>query len=200
MKVLKILLGILAILVIGFFAMGLMNPTVSYSTEVEVNKTLKESWAVFSDESKLDQWILGYEGMEVLEGEKDKVGSKYLLKMEHEGEPMEMTETLLAFEKEKQYKMQFDNKVMIQDVDVQFSAKDENTTVIHVDSEVAGKGIFMKSMFAFMTGTFENVSADMYGRLKTLIEENTTDYFPAPPVEADASLSEEEGVQQEEVQ
>ncbi len=197
MKILKILLGVIAVLVIGFFANGLLNPTVSYTTEVEVNKSVKESWAVFSDESLLDQWIIGYKGMEVLEGEKDQVGSKYLVKMEHDGEPFEMTETLTAIEKEKQYTMHFDSEAMGQDVDVQFSAKDANTTTIHVDATVAGKDIFMKSMFAFMKGTFQKTSDDMYGRLKTLIGENTKDYFPVPPVEP---VTEVEGQAQEEVQ
>lgn len=201
MKILKVLIGVLAVLVVGFFAAGLLNPTVEYSTEVEVNKPLKESWAVFSDESKLGEWITGYKGMEVLEGQKDQVGAKYLIKMEHEGELMEMTETITAIEKEKHYAMNFDMDGMTQDVDVQFSAKDENTTVIHVESTGQGKGMMMKSLFAIMEmgGVFQKTSDEMYAKLKALIESNTTDYFPLP-VEADTALPEKEGQAQEQVQ
>jgi len=49
MKYLKYILGIIAILVMVFFLMGVIKPTLSYDCEIMVEKPLAESWAVSQD-------------------------------------------------------------------------------------------------------------------------------------------------------
>ena len=187
MKFLKITLGIITALVICFLLLGIFSPTVSYTIEMEANKPLKESWAVFTDESKTDQWVEGLKSTELISGTKNEVGAVSKITIDHDGEIIEMTEKLTAVKEMEQYAMEFDNEVMINNVDVRFTAKDDNTTLVNVNNEIKGKGPFFRSLFVLMKGTFQKGGDDMYARLKTLIEENTTDYFPEPVMEADAS-------------
>ena len=191
MKILKYVLGFIAILVIAFFAMGIFIPEINYSTEVEVNKPLKEAWAVFQDDSKTADWVEGMKSIELIEGTEGEVGAKYKLVIEQDEEVMEMTETITALKAEKMLGLAFDSDVMNSDVAMHFTAKDENTTLIKADSDVRGKGIFWKSLLALSKSSMASHDAKMYGNLKTLIEENTHDYFPAPPpIEAEAASME----------
>ncbi len=178
MKVLKIIAGAIATLFIIYLLIGVFVPTVNYTTEVEVNKPLKESWAVFKDESKVNDWVTGIKSMELIEGTKGTVGAKTKMNMEQDGQPFELIEEIMEIKEEEKYAVKFDNEMMSQKVDINFKTKDENTTIISVNSEVGGKGMLVKPMFAFMKGSIKKVSDDMYGRLKDLIENNITDYFP----------------------
>ena len=56
----------------------------------------------------------------------------------------------------------------------------------------------MRSMFAVMdllSGSFQKQEAENFENLKKLIDENTTDYFPAPEVEEEAIDAMEEVAQ-----
>ncbi len=190
MKILKISLGVIAALVAIFFLLGVFTPKVSYSTEVEVNKSLNESWAVFMDESKASQWVEGLEGMELLSGTKNEVGATSKITIVQNGETMEMTEEVMAIKEMEQYALKFEMDVMTNQVDIKFAAKDDNTTIITTNAIAEGKGMFMRSMFALMKGAFKDQNDKMYNRLKEEIEANTTDYFPEPVLEAAADAVE----------
>ncbi len=57
-------------------------------------------------------------------------------------------------------------------------------TTIKSDGKVMAKGLAMRSLFAIMetfAGSFSTQETKNMEALKKLIQENTTDYFPAPP-------------------
>ena len=60
MKILKYLLLALVVLALLFVALGLFTPSVSYKSEIVVNKPATEAWAVMSDEENLSKWIKGF--------------------------------------------------------------------------------------------------------------------------------------------
>jgi len=187
MKILKYVLGILGVLLLIFLAVGMIHPSVSYGHEIEVNKPLKESWAVHKDYSKFDQWLDGFKSIEHISGEEEAIGSKYkVIVIPQEGaEPFEMIETLTAMEEFDHITLHFDSDMMDFDQTTFFSEKDGKTT-IKTDSKVIAKGMFMRSMFAVMEmmgGSFTAQEAKNIEQLKKVIESNTTDYFPAPVVE-----------------
>jgi len=61
MKYLKYIIGIIAILIIIFFLLGLIKPEVSYDCEIMVDKPLAESWSVSQDEGKMSEWLEGFQ-------------------------------------------------------------------------------------------------------------------------------------------
>jgi len=75
MKYLKYILGILAILVIVFFLLGLIKPELSYECEITVDKSLAESWAVSQDEGKMSDWLPGFQKVEPVSGTPGTVGA-----------------------------------------------------------------------------------------------------------------------------
>ncbi|MDF1697516.1 MAG: SRPBCC family protein [Saprospiraceae bacterium] len=180
MKYLKYVLYALIGLFVLFIALGLLNPTVNYGHEFTVNKTAKEAWAVSMDESKYSQWLTGFKSIELLSGEKGKQGSTYKVVVEPgEGQdPFEMIETLVEIKEFEKAKLTFDSEGMEIDQLYAFEEKGGNTTFTS-ETEVRGKGIMGRSMFALMHmfGMFEAQESENMKALKKLIEENTTDYY-----------------------
>ena len=200
MKVLKYVLVTILGLVVLFFAVGLIKSSVSYGAEITVNKPVKEAWAVAEDPTKYDQWLEGFQSMELIEGEYGKVGSKYriIVKPNDGAEEFEMIETLISKEDFDHITMHFDSEFMDFEQTVNYDEKD-GMTVVSTDSKVMGKGIMTRSMFAMMeglAGAFTKQEQKNMDNLKKLIEENTKDYYPEPTAdESEVSAAAEETTQ-----
>lgn len=192
MKILKYILFALISLVLLFLAVGWIHPSVHYGHEITVDKSVQEAWAVTQDESKYDQWLAGFISMELLSGEKGAVGSTYKVVVNPgEGNPdFEMTETLVDIQEFDHFDLSFDSDMMEFKQRTSFAETDGKTT-IKTESEVIGKSMMTRSMFALMEifgGGFTKQEVENIENLKTLIEENTTDYYPAPVVMESDSL------------
>jgi hypothetical protein len=186
MKILKYLLYIIVGLIIIYFAFGLLKPTVSYGHEITVDKPLKEAWAVSQDHNKFVQWLDGFKSIELISGEEGQVGSKYkVIVNPGEGQDdFEMIETLVSMKEFEEVELHFDSEMMDFGQKILYSESDGKVT-IKTESTVSAKGIMMRSMFAVMeslAGSFTSQEVKNIDALKKVIEENTTDYFPAAPV------------------
>ena len=67
--------------------------------------------------------------------------------------------------------------------DLQALPKDGKAVIIS-STIVEGQGVFMRSLVSFMKSAMQAQEDENMNNLKKLIEANTTDYFPAPVVEA----------------
>ncbi len=184
MKYLKYILGLIALLGVLFIAKGFLTPSITYSSEIVVDKPMKEVWAVMNDESKTSQWLKGIKKQEHISGEKGKVGAVTKYTFEENGEESIVMETIKALRPNEHIAMDFVMEgVMEMDYKMDTYIKDGKT---HIKSSTIAKGIglFMRSMVSFMTGTMQAQEDENMNNLKQLIEANTTDYFPTPVVES----------------
>ncbi len=184
MKILKYLLLFILGLVALFFLMGIIKPTLNYGHEITVEKPIKEAWAVYQDATKYDQWLEGFKSIDLISGERGAVGSKYKVVVDPgDGQPdFEMIETIESLKEFDYLTMNFDSEMMVFDQTTFFSKKDGKTT-IKTDSRVSGKGLPMRSIFAIMDifgDSFQKQEVKNIERLKKVIENNTTDYYPVP--------------------
>lgn len=180
MKTLKYLLYIILGLIVLFFLIGLLKPTVEYGHSITVNKSAKESWAVAQDLSKYDQWLKGFQSIELIEGEQGTIGSKYKVVVKpNEESVFEMIETIIDFKEFEFMNLHFDSEMM--DFEQVMSFKEENgKTTIKTDSKVKGKNLMMRSMFACMelfAGAFTAQETENIENLKKVIEANTKEYY-----------------------
>ena len=197
MKILKYVLFVIVGLIVLFFAMGLIKPTVRYGHEITVNKPLKEAWAVSQDASKYDQWLEGFKSIDLISGELGTAGSKYKVVVNPgEGQPdFEMIETVVSIKEFDHVDLHFDSDMMDFDQKILFSETDGQVRV-KTESTVTGKGMVMRSMFALMEmfgGSFQAQEEINIEALKKVIEENETDYFPATEVIENEVVSPEKG-------
>ena len=184
MKYLKYLLGILLLLIILFFVIGMITPDVSYESEVTVNKTADEAWATMSDESKMSQWISGFKRTEPVSGEPNTIGAVSRVYVVDNGEEMEMEETITNFKKNELLAMKFTMDFMDMDYEITFDKVDGGTK-IKSKSTTVGNGIFAKSMIALIKGSMKKQEDINMNNLKRLIEENKTNYFPESELESE---------------
>ena len=183
MKFLKYLLIIIAVLAIVFFGYGLLNPSQTYSSEITVNKPLKEAWAIMQDESKTQEWLKFITKMEHISGEKGKVGAVTEYTFLENGQESKIRETITSITPNEQITMDFVAEgVMTMDYTLNIK-EDGGETRISSSTITKGEGLFMQSMFAFMGGSLQAQEDENMNNLKTVIESNTTDYFPVAPIE-----------------
>ena len=179
MKYLKYLLIIIVLLAIIFFGKGFLTPVVSYESEVIVNKPVKETWAVMSDESRISEWLIGIKKMELISGTENTVGAVSKIYFEENGEEMIMEETITAIKPNEHIAMTFTMDFMNMDYEM-FLTEEAGKTRILSKSETTGNGIMAKSILSFMTGTMKKQEETNLNNLKTVIENNTKNYFPEP--------------------
>jgi len=180
MRILKFILFLFLALIILFFAVGLLKPTIKYGHQITVDKSASEAWAVQQDESKLNQWLEGFKSIDLISGEHGTVGSKYKVVVNPgDGQPdFEMIETVVSFKENEHIELTFDSDMMRFDQTTTFS-ESNGKTLIKTDSKVKGKGIMMRSMFGLMdlfSGSFQKQEVKNIEALKKVINENTTDY------------------------
>lgn len=180
MRFLKFLLLLIVGLIILALTLGLVKKSVSYGHEISVDKPVAEAWEVMKDESKFSQWLEGYKSIELLSGEQDAIGSTYkVIVNPGDGQPdFEMIQTLVAMKEHEMVELHYSSEMMDFEQITSFSENGGKTSV-KTASEVKGKGLIMRSMFAMMemlTGSFTKQEAKNVEALKKLINENTTVY------------------------
>lgn len=181
MKFLKYLLLAILVLIGLFLLIGLVKPHVNYGHEIEVNKSVEEAWAVSQDESKYDQWLEGFKSIELLSGEKGQKGSTYkvIVNPGINQPDFEMIETVNDIKDQDFVDMSFDSEFMDFEQVIRFK-ENNGKTFIKTESQVKGKNLISRSMFAIMemlTGSFTTQETKNIDALKKVIDSNTTDYF-----------------------
>lgn len=184
MKYLKYFLGLIALLVVVFIANGFFKPTISYTSEISVDKPLKEAWAVMNDESKISQWLKGIKNIEHVSGVKGTVGAVTKYTFDDNGQESVVLETIKSIDPNEQITMDFVMEgVMLMDYTIDFN-EENGKTHIKSSTTTKGDGVFMRSMVSFMKGMMQSQEDENMNNLYKLIEGNTTNYFPSPVVES----------------
>ena len=175
MKFLKYTLIVIGVLVLIFFGKGLLTPSISYESEITVDKPVAESWAVMSDESKITEWLKSITKIEPVSGTPNTVGAVSNIYAVEEGEEMVMQETITAIKEQEHMAMTFTMDFM--DMDYEISMKEVNgKTKIYTKSITKGNGLFAKSILSFMEGTMKAQEDENLNNLKTVIEGNQKVY------------------------
>ena len=169
MKILKFLIYLIGTLVIIFFAIGVINPSVKYSHNITIEAPMDKTWAVFSDETQMQHWIPNFKSIELVSGKKNALGSKYRMVVEDGGEDYELVETIIAWEKHYKFGMQIENDVLVNEVESIFTHINGRTK-INTTVDIKGKDLLMKSSLFLMKGHFEEQSDESYEKLKSLVE------------------------------
>ena len=175
MKYLKYILGILAVLLIGFFLLGLIKSELSYECEIMVDKPLAESWAVSQDEEKMSDWLEGFQKVEHISGTPGTVGSisdVYFITDEQE---MVIRETITEIVPNESISMIFESDFMNMDYKLVMDSLNKKTK-ISTNTIVKGNGLFSKSLIALMEDSMKEQEETNLSHLKRTIEKNSKAY------------------------
>ena len=191
MKILKFFLGFLVLLTLIFVIRGLITPSIEYSSDIDVDKPIEEAWEVMQDESKISEWLQGIQDYKHISGEKGTVGAVTEYTFMQGGQQSTVIETIKSITPQKQIKMDFASPgAMDMAYTVDYTTK-EGMTNIKSSTIVTGQGFFMKCLMPWLKGTMIAQEDLNMSNLQILINENTTNYFPALETETQPEPSED---------
>jgi len=177
MKYLKYFLLFLLLLLIIFFGRGLLTPSVSYESEITVDKDIKETWAVMADESRMPEWIEGFVKSELVSGTPYTVGAVSNFYINQGGQETIMKGTVKSAKVNDHFTMLYSMGFMDMEYGMNLEEKGDQTVIKSI-STTKGNGLFAKSILSFMGKGMKAQEDKNLASLKNVIQTNTKDYFP----------------------
>ena len=191
MKFFRIILILIAILTLVIVARGLLTPSVEYTSEISVDKSVKEAWAVMNDESKIHDWLEGITNMKHVSGERGNVGAVTEYTFTQNGQESTVLETIKSIKPNEQIQMDFDAPgAMDMAYQVDFS-EEGGKTYIKSSTTVTGQGFIMKCLIPWIKGSMISQEDTNMANLQQLINNNVTNYF-AEPIKAESVIEVED--------
>lgn len=175
MKYLKYILGIVAILLIGFFLLGLIKPELAYECEVMVDKPLAESYAVSQDPEKMSDWLIGFQKIEHVSGTPGTVGAVSDVYFMEGGQEMIIRETITDIVPNESIAMSFASDFMDMDYTIRMTPMDGKTKISSSTTAI-GNGMFSKSLMALIGSSIKTQEETNLASLKKTIESNSKNY------------------------
>lgn len=169
MKTIKIILGIIIALTLVFFGTGLIVKETKYTAEVEVNKPVKEVFALFENKETLQKWMPEIKSIEPINETPQKLGSTYKIIVENQGQQLEMQEKIRAYVPNEKLTFQFNSPDMVKIDDYNFIANG-NTTKVVQHSSVRANSFMLACTFPWFKGNFKKMSQDYMNRFKEMAE------------------------------
>ena len=160
------LLGIIVLLVAGFFCAGVLYPAVEYTTTVEVNKSRDVTWQVMRERR---DWIYGFKSYEQLSGTPNEPGSRARVTVVRDGRETIFDTELLDIKPPEYAVTQFTNDMLTHDAKVMLSETNGMTTIVSNEKLVA-KNAFWRSIFAIFKGQIVETSRKNFEGLKRAVE------------------------------
>lgn len=159
----------IVVAVLAFLSIGFLHPSFEYENEISVEAHVERVYEIFTNESLSSEWLLGFKGHEVLEGEPLTVGAKFLMKFETDGQPYEFVETMTVIEENVEFSFDIDSDMFDMSVQILFSEKDGVTTLTST-TYTRGRNVLYRSFWYILKGVFQEQSQMNYDLLKVVIE------------------------------
>jgi len=170
MKIIIRTIQVLTALVLIFFSIGAFIEKINYQTETLVNADRKTTFAIFSDPDNTAKWLPGFIRFEPVKGAPMTEGSQWRLIMIHNGEEMEMLETVKTIVPGEQFSFTLENNMLVNEVDIHFKQQ-QNKTLIVSNNTVKPKGLFWRSLLPLFKFSMEGQTQHSYQQLAKLVEQ-----------------------------
>ena len=147
MRILKFLLKALVVILILFFLSGLLFSKISYTTSQRINLPVDQTFALFNDNSKMKDWMVGLQSFKVIEEKPGVVGSRYQIVIDAQNTFIKMEELVTSYRENEKVSLTIESVQMIKKDNYTFQAID-NQTLIQNESTTEGKTYFLKCLYA----------------------------------------------------
>lgn len=169
-RIFKILGSLLLLVMIIFFATGLIVEETTYTVSTTIDKPVEEVFMAFNDHKNLQKWITSIKSFEPIDEKEGKVGSMYkIIVTDAKGNDFEMVEKVTAFEENKRVSLEFDAQSMLKTDDIVFTT-DGSTTTITNNASCRGTDYMAKCMFPYFKNMFIKTDQESLDNFKKFIE------------------------------
>ncbi|MCF8259002.1 MAG: SRPBCC family protein [Flavobacteriales bacterium] len=169
-KVFFALVAVSALVFAGFFAIGVMRPSVPISARIEIERPVADVFAAYNAPFDRMDWLEGYEGTERVSGGAGIPGSVSTVFFTHDGKKFVMKEELKDYVENRLVELTWSNEVLTQRMRVAFEAVDEQSASVTMSGTVEGTSWFMRSMMGLAQNRMQQQEEQNFVRLKELLE------------------------------
>ena len=173
MKTVKVILTIIVILTLAFFATGIIVKETTYQATVSIKKPIEVVFAEFNTPENTKNWIPEIKKFEVVNENYGKTGSVYDIVVENQDQEIKMTQKVMAYVPNEKVTLFFDAENMLKKDDYTFSENDGITT-INLNSACNSKSYIMSCMLPYFSDKLEAQSQLYLNNFKTYIENKQT--------------------------
>lgn len=170
MKAIKIILVIIIILVLTFFTTGLFVKETDYTTQIAINKPIKEVFKTFSNTNNVKKWIPEFKSIDTITANFGKTGSIYKIVVDNHGQDIIMTEKVMAYVPNEKLTLFYDTDMMLKTNDYLFSEKD-GITKITLNATCKSDSYIMSCVYPYFKNTLKNQDLLYLKNFKKYIEQ-----------------------------
>ena len=170
-KIIKYSLISILILIVAFFAIGMINPSFTYESKILVNSSKANSWDVFRNKELMEDWMLDLAEVKLLKGKEGEKGSEYEFLFVQNDEEVRVREVVTEFDPPNKYSFSLTAEVLSAETVITFEESDGVTEIVS-RTLVKPKGMIFRTLFILTKNTFKEQSDLQYLELKRVIESN----------------------------
>lgn len=152
-----------------FLLLGLAHRRFEIENELVANAPREIVWTLFTDESRLSEWMPGLRQIVWLEGERLQPGSRWRLVLEEGGRTVEVTERLEEIDPPHSFRFSMETDPFVGSVEVRLEPT-EGGTRVSARMEVRPRNLAYAALFGLMKGKMRAHSQQTYERLARAAE------------------------------
>ena len=141
-----------------------------FSVSVEVDRPIQHCWDIFMDESRMDEWAIGFKSVETIEGEPMTVGSKHRMVFEERGKEIVFIETVRVIDPPREFTYDLDHEVMNSTVSMTFESVGAESTRLSCYTDGRPPKLLLKIMMPFMVPQMKKRQFQQLENLKAIME------------------------------
>lgn len=172
MKTVKIILGIITVISVVFFATGLFIIETQYSTEITINKDLDEVFKVLTNPEETKNWIPEIKEKSIAKQTTGVTGSVYNVVVVNQDQEIKMTEQVRAYVPNEKLTLYYEAENMLKTNDYLFSKEGDATRVL-LNATCKSDSYIMSCLFPYFKGTFKAQDAQYLQNLKNYLERDS---------------------------
>jgi len=169
LKFIKPIIILCLAVVLSFFTLGLINPSVTVEDKIEVNAMISEAFASVIEPTTINKWFPQITNIKHFEGLPYTKGSVEKCILQLEDEQIEIEAQIEEINPYKSSIVSFQNHKFKGSVEMFFNQTGKNTLVTYKIS-IEGNNIFYRALFALSKSIIESESVLAFARYKEVVE------------------------------
>ena len=170
MRSLRISGAILLVLLVGFVALGFIQPSVLIETTSRTSRSPSVAFHEMTDSARLSEWMTDFVSFEPIMNREDVEGNSSILRMMSGSDTLTMRQEIVQFDTAERFVVEFESSMANGAVDVQLTAVPSGTELL-TRTRLEGSSWIWRSLFPLMTGGIKRTQQADYDRLAVLVDE-----------------------------
>lgn len=141
-----------------------------FSTRIQVNRPVEDTFRLFLDESVMAHWISGFKGIEVIKGEPRETDSLYKMVVRYHESDIHVFQKLMLVKENKSLMIEMEHPEFVTHSEITFISAGM-ATLMECKVKIKGKTLRVKLGMALVKAILENRNQWDYQMFKRVAED-----------------------------